>query len=156
MDRQLDDFDLKILRAISEDGRISWSELADRIGLSLTPTLRRVRAMEASGLIRGYYAALDEAALGGAISVFVSVSLEVQTDEGLALFESHVLAIENVMNCYMMTGPSDYLLRVVVPNLDGFQSFISKLARVPGVSRLSSSFAIKSVVRRAAPPLSAT
>ncbi|MDT9599725.1 Lrp/AsnC family transcriptional regulator [Sphingosinicella rhizophila] len=150
---RLDDFDLKILSALCEQGRMSWSDLAERIGLSQTPTLRRVRALEAENYIKGYRAVLDEARLGAAINVFVSASLDAQTDEALARFEECIIDIPEVMDCFMMTGTADYLLRVVVPDLPGFQSFISKLTRVAGVARLTTSFAVKSVVQRSTPPL---
>ena len=153
MGEGLDEFDLKIISALAEEGRMSWSELSDRIGLSQTPTLRRVRALEAQGFITGYHAVIDEAKLGGAISVFVSVTLNAQTEDALATFEAHVAEMPSVMTCFMMTGTADYLMRVVVPNLQAFQAFISKLACVPGVARLTSSFAVKQVVRRTAPPL---
>ena len=150
---QLDNFDLKILSLLCEQGRMSWSDLADRIGLSQTPTLRRVRALEAGGYIKGYRAVLDESRLGAAVSIFISASLDAQTDEALARFEESIIGIPEVMDCFMMTGSADYLLRVVMPDLAGFQSFISKLTRVPGVARLNTSFAVKSVVQRTAPPL---
>jgi Lrp/AsnC family leucine-responsive transcriptional regulator len=152
-DDGLDNFDLRILSILAEDGRIGWNQLAERIGLSQTPTLRRVRALEADGYIVGYHAIIDERRVGCGISVFVSVSLKTQTDEALRLFESRIADRPEVMSCFMMTGNYDYLLRVVVPDLEGYQKFISILTRVPGVSRITSGFAVKPVVNRPAPPL---
>lgn len=149
----LDKFDLRILEILSRNGRITWSELAGQLGLSLTPTLKRVRALEAEGLISGYHATLNEARLGRALSVFVSVSLGSQTDEALAQFEALVQDMPEVMSCFMMTGEVDYLLRIAVADVEGFQAFISRLTRFPGVQRVTSSFAVKPVVQRAAPPL---
>lgn len=151
----LDQFDLRILEILSRDGRITWSELAAQVGLSLTPTLKRVRALEAEGLISGYHATLNETRLGRPLSVFVSVSLGSQTDEALAQFEARVREMPEVMSCFMMTGQVDYLLRIAVADVEGFQAFISRLARCPGVSRVTSSFAVKPVVQRTAPPLQA-
>ena len=150
----LDSYDVKILTVLSEEGRISWSELAQRIGLSLTPTLRRVRALEASGHIAGYHAVVSEDRLGYPISVFISISLEKQTDEALASFEREVSTMPEVMSCYMMTGEADFLLRVIVPSLEGYQRLVSMLTRIPWVARITSGFAVKSVVQRVAPPLS--
>lgn len=150
---ELDEFDLKMLRVLVRDGRITWTELAEKIGLSLTPTLKRVRELEANGFIAGYHASIDEARVGYGISVFVSVSLSTQTDSVLARFESSIRDIPEIMSCFMMTGETDYLLRVVVPDLDGYRGFISVLTKVPGVSRITSSFAVKPVIQRPAPPL---
>jgi len=149
----LDEFDVKTLRILARDGRITWTELAEKIGLSLTPTLKRVRQLEANGFIAGYHASIDEARVGYAISVFISVSLSTQTDSALARFESSIRDIPEIMSCFMMTGETDYLLRVVVPDLDGYRGFISVLTKVPGVLRITSSFAVKPVIQRLAPPL---
>ena len=150
---ELDDFDLKILAILAEDGRVSWNELAERIGLSQTPTLRRVRALETSGYIAGYHASIDERRVGRSISVYISVRLTTQTDESLAVFESRVAKMPEVMSCFMMTGPFDYVLRAVVADLDEYQRFVSSLTQIPGVSRITSGFAVKRVVQRTAPPL---
>ncbi len=149
----LDHFDIKTLRILVRDGRITWTELAEKIGLSLTPTLKRVRQLEANGIIAGYHASVDETRVGYGISVFISVSLSTQTDSVLARFETSIRDIPEIMSCFMMTGETDYLLRVVVPDLDGYRAFISVLTKVPGVSRITSSFAVKPVIQRPAPPL---
>lgn len=149
----LDRIDRKILSSLAEEGRISWRDLADRIGLSLTPTLRRVRRLEEDGLITGYAARFDEVRLGGAFSVFVSVTLERQSEEALEIFEARIREAPEVMTCFMMSGGSDYLLRVVARDLPSYQAFMNgTLTRIPGVARIQSSFALKEVIQRAAPP----
>src|ERR1700691_5091657 len=127
MAADLDRTDMRLLQILASNGRITWSDLARRIGLSLTPTLKRVRALETQGCIAGYHAIIDERRVGYALSVLVSVSLGTQTDEAMALFENRVREIPEVMTCFMMTGEVDYQLRLVVPDLDGYQSFISVL-----------------------------
>jgi Lrp/AsnC family leucine-responsive transcriptional regulator len=149
----LDRIDRSILVALAAEGRISWRDLADRVGLSLTPTLRRVRRLEGDGYITGYAARFDESRLGGAISVFVSVSLERQSEEALEVFEARISEAPEVMSCFLMSGGADYLLRVVADDLPSYQAFMTGvLTRIPGVARIQSSFALKSVIQRAAPP----
>ena len=150
---ELDTYDIKILQILARDGRVTWSELADKVGLSLTPTLKRMHRLEGSGYISGYHAIIDEARVGCAISVFISVSLTMQTDAGMARFESSLLNIPEIMSCFVMTGETDYLLRIVVPDLEGYRAFISVLTKIPGVARVTSSFAVKPVIQRSAPPL---
>ena len=144
----LDACDLKILNALVGDGRMSWRDLSDRIGLSLTPTLRRVRRLEAAGYIEGYTATLDEQRLNGSLSVFISVTLEKQAEDTLAMFEAQVAAIEEVTSCFQITGNFDYMMRVVVRDLDHYQRLLAKVTRIPHVAHVNSSFALKSVVRR--------
>jgi len=152
----LDRADRRILSVLAEDGRISWRDLGERVGLSLTPVLRRVRRLEAEGYIQGYGARLDEARLGGGISVFVSISLKEQSEAALEVFEARIAQAPEVMSCYLMTGDADYLLRVVTPDLNTFQAFMTGvLTQIPGVARIQSSFALKPVLERKAPPLSA-
>lgn len=149
-----DRIDRQILRVLAEEGRISWRELAERVGLSLTPTLRRVRRLEDDGYITGYAARFDEVRLGGAFSVFVSVTLERQSEEALEIFERKIAEAPEVMSCFLMSGDSDYLMRVVVPDLAAYQTFMTGfLTRIPGVARIQSSFALKAVAQRPAPPL---
>ena len=150
----LDGFDVKILKALAEDGRLSARELGDRIGLSMTPTLRRVRRLEEQAYILGYGARLDEARLGGALSVYVQVTLKAQTEEAITLFEAEIVKASEVMSCFLMTGGADYMLRVVIPDLQAYQAFLmNTLTRVPGVAHIQSSFALKPVIQRTAPPL---
>lgn len=150
----LDRIDRAILKALAADGRMSWRELAERVNLSLTPVLKRVQRLERDGFITGYSARIDEARLGGAICVFVSVQLEKQAENALAVFEQQILRAPEVMSCHLMTGTADYLLRVIVHDLEAYQEFlIGTLTRIPGVANIQSSFALKSVVQRYAPPL---
>ncbi len=146
--RELDGFDRKILSILGEDGRISWRDLAGRIGLSFSPTLRRVRQLEESGTIRGYAAVLDETKLLGTIGVFVSVTLERQTKDVLIAFEDHVSSVPEVVGGYQTSGSSDYLLHAVVRDLPHYQQLLDYLTTVPGVARIQSNFAIKTFVRR--------
>jgi len=152
--RTLDRFDLRILTILAEHGRISWRDLAARIGLSLTPTLRRVRRLESEGYVLGYSARLAEDQLGATISVYVSVTLAVQTEEAIRLFEREIVKAPEVMSCFLMTGGADYMLRVVAPDLAGYQAFLmNSLTRIPGVAHIQSSFALRPVIQRPAPPL---
>lgn len=147
----LDGYDRKILRALSRDGRIAWKDLSEEIGLSMTPTIRRVRLLEEAGLIEGYTAVLNEERLVGSISVFVSVTLERQTESAMALFEAEIAKSPNCLSCFLMTGGADYLLRVVVYDLKEFQRFIAEvLSRIQGVAHIQSSFALRSVLQRSA------
>ncbi|RCW69537.1 Lrp/AsnC family transcriptional regulator [Pseudorhodoferax soli] len=150
--QDLDRIDRKILQTLVKDGRISWRELADEVGLSTTPVLRRVKALEESGCIRGYTATLDEARLAGTLSVFVSITLDKQDADALVRFEEQIKLAPEVMSCFLMTGDFDYLLRVVTPSVEAFQVFLTgKLARMPGVAHLKSSFALKAILVRQAP-----
>jgi Lrp/AsnC family transcriptional regulator, leucine-responsive regulatory protein len=150
----LDRIDRRILRALVEDGRISWRELAVQVGLSTTPVLRRVKALEDEGYIKGYTANLDEARLAGGLSVFVSISLDKQDADALVRFEEQIKLMPEVMSCFLMTGDFDYLLRVVAPSVEAFQIFLTgKVARMPGVAHLKSSFALKPILVRQTPLL---
>jgi DNA-binding Lrp family transcriptional regulator len=153
----LDRLDYRILSILAENGRLSWRELGEQVGLSQTPVIRRIRALEANGVIAGYSARIDESRLGGDLSAFISVTLERQTKEALAGFEEAISGAPEVMSCHMMTGDIDYLLRVVVRDLHAFQKFISEvLTPMPGVARVSSSFVVKTAVHRHAPLLPAS
>lgn len=150
--KELDTFDRKIIDALVANGRLSWRDLAERVGLSETPTIRRVRSLEQRGLIKGYSAQVNEAALGRPLSIFVSVSLERQNSDELAVFEQAIAEAPQIMSCFMMAGDTDYLLRVAVADVHEFGDFLDTILRpIPGMKRISSSFALKSVVQRAAP-----
>ena len=152
----LDDADLRILDALQEDARVTNSELAEQVFLSPSPCLRRVRELEQGGVVRRYVALLDPLAVGLTVSVFIQVSLEKQVQNALDTFEKSVLAREEVMECYLMTGDADYLLRVVVPDVLAVERFIVDfLAKVPGVASIKSSFALKQVKYKTALPLAA-
>ena len=129
-------------------------ELAERVGLSPSPCLRRVRVLEESGIIRRYVAIVDAKAVGLPISAFINVSLRSQELDSLEAFQQRVASFPEIMECYLMTGSSDYLLRVVVPSLEAYERFlVDKLTRVPGISSIQTSFALKPVVSRTELPL---
>ncbi len=149
-----DAIDRRILRLLQENSRIPNVELAEQVGLSASPCLRRVQAMEADGLIRKHVTLLDPAAIGLPVSVFVSVSLKTQVKEALERFEAAVARRPEVMECYLMTGDSDYLLRVVAADLSAYERFlVDHLTRIPGVSSIRSSFALKQVKYSTALPV---
>jgi DNA-binding Lrp family transcriptional regulator len=151
---ELDRTDSRILQLLATDGRISWRELADSIGLSLTPTLRRVRRLQEENFISGFSARFNEERLGVGITMFVSVTLERQTEETLKVFERRIAEVPEVMSCHLMTGQGDYLLRVVASDLASYQRFMLEiLTRIPGVAHIQSSLAIKPVFQRSAPPI---
>jgi DNA-binding Lrp family transcriptional regulator len=151
---RLDDIDRRILTALQENARISNVELADMVGISPSPCWRRVRDLGQKGIIGHYVTLLDPASIGLPVSVFVQVSLERQVETALETFESAVADWPEVMECYLMTGDADYMLRVVVADLDAYHRFlVDQLTRVPGVASIKSSFALKQVKYRTALPL---
>ena len=150
----IDRTDCKILALLQEDARLPNVELAQAVGLSPSPCLRRVKLLEEGGVIRRYVTLLDPAQVGLPVSVFVQVTLERQVEAALQLFEDAVRSHPEVMECYLMTGDADYLLRVVAPDLDSYQRFLlDHLTRIPGVASIKSSFALKQVSYRTALPL---
>jgi DNA-binding Lrp family transcriptional regulator len=143
---KLDDYDRAILDALQRDGRISNVQLAAQIHLSESACLRRVRALEAAGLIQRYAAIVDQQKAGVPVNVFVSVALQRQDQAELQAFEKAVREVPEVMECYLMTGEFDYLLRVVVADTADFERVHSQhLTRLPGVARVQSSFALRTV-----------
>lgn len=150
----LDDIDRRILGELQRDGRLTNHDLAGRVRMSPSPCWRRVRAMEAAGVIKGYAALVDPAALGLHVTVFTQVSLERQQEKGLQVFERAVGDWPEIMECYLMTGDADYLLRVVVPSLAAYEQFLmQKLTRIPGIASIKSSFALRSVKYRTDLPI---
>lgn len=150
----LDEIDCRILAALQDDARVSNADLARTVGLSPSPCLRRVRDLELAGVIRQHVALLDPAAVGLPVSVFVQVTLERQVERALDIFEASVRDRPEVMECYLMTGDADYLLRVVVADVSTYERFLKDyLTRVPGVASINSSFALKQVKYRTALPL---
>lgn len=143
---KLDLIDRKILRELQKDGRLSIHELSERVGLTPSPCSRRVRLLEEAGVISGYAALLDDAALGFSVTVFVSVKLDRQVDEALQQFEKAVKGYPEVVDCWLMTGARDYLLRVVVEDLAAFETFLTgRLTKVKGVASIESSIPIRRV-----------
>ncbi|WP_267244816.1 Lrp/AsnC family transcriptional regulator [Streptomyces sp. PR69] len=142
----MDAVDLQIIRELQTDGRLSNQELADRVRLSPSPCLRRVRRLEQSGLISGYTAMVDQVAFGLPITVFVRVRLERHTAEAVNVFEEHVGLIEHIQDCYLMAGSSDYLLRVVIESLEAYEILVrTRIHAIPGIASIESSFAFGSV-----------
>ncbi|WP_371169429.1 Lrp/AsnC family transcriptional regulator [Aliiroseovarius sp. 2305UL8-7] len=143
---QLDPFDVQILRRLGFEGRISVQELSEHIGLSPTPTARRVKRLEEAGVITGYGARIDEAALGFDVSVFVSVQLDRQVDDALVRFEDAITSFPEVVDCWLMTGDRDYLMRIATTGLRDFEAFlVGKLTKVEGVASIQSSIPIRRV-----------
>ena len=144
----MDKLDHRILTELQRDGRLSNVELAGRVHLSESATLRRVRALEAAGVIQGYVALLNAQRTGFPINVFVTITLQRQDQHDLQRFEAAVREVPEVMECYLMTGDADYLLRVSCRDTEDFERLHSQhLTRLPGVARVQSSFALR-VVRR--------
>ncbi len=151
---ELDELDRKILTCLQENARISNAELAEKVGLSPSPCWRRVRALEDAGIVRKYATILEPKVIGLPVSVFVSVTLEKQVEDWLERFEAALRDRPEVMECYLMTGEFDYLLRVVVPDLEAYEKFVLEhLTRIQGISGIKSSFALKQVQYKTALPL---
>ena len=150
----LDATDFTILSCLQTDARISNVELARQVGLSPSPCLARVRALEANGIISRHVTLLDPLKIGLTVSVFIQVSLEKQIEKALETFERAIRTYPEVMECYLMTGDADYLLRVVVADVQSLERFIlDKLTRIAGVANIKSSFALKQVKYQTALPL---
>jgi len=150
----LDEIDYKILKIMQEDARLSNVDLAEQVGLSPSPCLRRLRRLEDDGIIDGYTTVVDQSRVGLPVSVFVSVALKEQSEGALEEFEEAVMALPEVMECYLMTGTSDYLLRVVTPDLVGYEKFLKhNLTGIPAIASIQSSFALKQVIYRSALPI---
>ncbi len=142
----LDEIDRRILRALQADGRLSIQDLSERVGLSASPVSRRVRALEQAGIIGGYAALIDESRLGYGVSVFVSVQLDRQVDEALESFEAAIRDQPEVVDCWLMTGNRDYLLRIATEDLQSFETFLTgKLTRIRGVASIESSIPLRRV-----------
>ena len=152
--RPLDIIDRKILMALQNNARMANVDLARAVGLSPSPCLRRIRDLEQDRVIRSYATLVDPAAVGLGVSVFVQVSLERQVESALDMFEAAVRARAEVMECYLMTGDADYLLRVVVVDLPAYERFLmDHLTRIPGVASIKSSFALKQIKYGTALPI---
>ena len=151
----LDAIDQRILAMLQDNARITNVDLAEASGISMSPCWRRVRELEKRGVILRYVTLLDPAAVGLPVSVFIQVSLEKQVEMVLDNFECVILERPEVMECYLMTGDADYLLRVVVADLEAYERFLlDHLTRIPGVANIRSSFALKQVKYRTALPVS--
>ncbi|MBL4820273.1 MAG: Lrp/AsnC family transcriptional regulator [Gammaproteobacteria bacterium] len=150
----LDRTDYKILHHLQNNGRISNAELAELVDLSPSPCLRRVKALENAGIIKRYAAIIDAKSVGLPISIFVNVSLHSQERSSLEKFEARIAQYAEILECYLMTGSFDYVLRIVVPDLESYEHFLAeKLTRTPGVANIQSSFTLKQVVYKTELPL---
>ena len=152
---QLDRYDRQILDVLQQDGRISNQDLADRIGLSPSPCLRRVRTLEEAGLITGYRAFLDAKKLGLSLMALIGISMDQHTPERFANLESSIAEIPEVLECLLITGQqSDYQLKVVVRDMDAYQDMLlNKITRITGVTGVHTSFVLRKVVDRSNLPL---
>ena len=151
---KLDRIDYRILHYLQNDGRIANTELAAKISLSPSPCLRRVKALETQGVIKRYVAIVDSHAVGLGISAFVSVSLNTQEKHALETFQAQIETYPEVMECYLMTGTSDYLLRIVLPDLESYERFLmDKLTKISVIANIQTSFALKPIVQRTELPL---
>ena len=142
----MDALDIKILHQLTRDGRMSVNDLSGTVHLSQTPVARRLKKLEDEGVIKGYTALIDEKKLGFTFSVFVSVRLERQIDEELARFEERIEALPEVVDCWLMTGNHDYLLRVVTRDIEEFEKFlVGQLTKLGGISSIESSIPLRRV-----------
>ena len=153
---KLDSIDRDILENLQADGRMTMNDLSERVGLSATPCLRRVKRLEREGIIKGYAAHVDQGMVDLPVSVFVNVTLKRQTEAELEELEAAIKKCPEVMECYLMTGSSDFLLRIVAADLAAYERFLkSTLTRISGIANIQSSFALKQVVYRTALPIPA-
>jgi len=152
---QLDRYDRKILEILQQDGRISNQDLSERIGLSQSPCLRRVRALEESGLITGYRAMVDARKLGLTLLAVIQISMDRHTPERFEGFDATVRALPEVLECLLITGQdADYLLKVIVKDMDAYQELLlNKITRIDGVSGVHSSFVLRQVVSNTSLPI---
>ncbi len=152
---QLDRYDREILRILQAEGRISNQDLADRVGLSPSPCLRRVRTLEDSGLIAGYRARLDARKLGLSLMALIGISMDQHTPERFANLESAINEIPEVLECLLITGQqSDYQLKVVIRDMDAYQDLLlNKITRIQGVTGVHTSFVLRRVIDRTTLPL---
>ncbi|TCK99786.1 AsnC family transcriptional regulator [Shimia isoporae] len=145
----MDAIDRKIVKSLQSDGRMKLSDLAESVGLSATPCARRLERLQADGVITGYGARVDARKVGLPVTIFVSVELEKQGSEAIEAFERAIRPLEEVMECYLMSGSRDILLRVVAADLDAFDAFLEhRLMAVKGIRNMRSNFALRAMVQR--------
>jgi len=151
---KLDHIDRKILKHLQENARITNADLAERVGLSPTPCLRRLRRLESDGIIQGYHAEVNREALGIAVTVIILVKLEKEDDGSLRNFEQELKKREEVMECFLVTGKFDYFIRALIPSLAAYEAFLSEtVLRAPNVATVESSFTLRQVVKRNTVPI---
>jgi DNA-binding Lrp family transcriptional regulator len=154
---KLDDIDLKILRELQADARIRVVDLAEKVGLSATPCQRRIKILEDEGVIRKYATLLNAEKLGYPVNVFIYVQLERKTEANFEAFETEIRRHPEVMECHVVTGQHDYLLRVIAPDIAGYEHFVTgTLMRIEGVKDIQSSFSIRRPLDRTDLPLAPT
>jgi len=150
----LDSIDRRLLAELQAEGRVTNVDLARRVGLTAPPCLRRVRALEEAGVIRGYHADLDASSLGFTITVFAMVSLKSQAEEDLRAFENHIKGLPEVRECHMLNGEIDFILKIVSKDLQSFQEFLtSKLTPAPNVASVKTSLTIRTAKNEPGVPL---
>ena len=150
----LDSIDRRLLAELQSEGRVTNVDLARRVGLTAPPCLRRVRALEEAGVIRGYHADLDAPSLGFSITVFAMVSLKSQAEEDLRAFEQHIATLPEVRECHMLNGEIDFILKIVSKDLQSFQEFLtSKLTPAPNVASVKTSLTIRTAKNEPGVPL---
>jgi DNA-binding Lrp family transcriptional regulator len=153
---RIDEIDKSILSALQRNGKLSNVQLAQKVGLSESACLRRVRMLEESGVIDRYVLLVDQCAVGIPGNVFVRVTLEGQQQDRLRAFEQNVVNIDEVMECYLMSGDADYVLRVICKDNDDYKKVHNKLTNLPGVQRVHSSFALRTVIKKTELPIRIT
>ena len=150
----MDATDAKIVQALQRDGRQRLADLSEPVGLSATPLARRIARLEESGVITGYSARVDQEKLGLPLNAFIFVELEHQSRDAVAAFETALRRFDEVMECYLMTGTRDVLIRVVARDLAAFDRFLEDgLMQVPGIRNMRSSFALRTMIRRDVLPM---
>ena len=152
---EIDSFDRQILQVIQQDGRISNQDLADRIGLSPSPCLRRVRALEEAGIVTGYRALVNAKALGYTLMALIYISMDKHTPERFEHFEKEISQISEVLECLLITGQdADYQIKVIVRDMDAYQELLlNRINRIQGVTGVHSSFVLRRVVDKTALPV---
>lgn len=151
---KLDAVDRRIIAALQSEGRMTINELAEKVALSPSPCARRLRQLEQSGIIKGYAAVVDQEKVGLPVSAFASIKLERQREEELDRFAAAMARWPEVVDCYLMTGQRDYLLRIVVSDLQAYEQFIkNKLSRLDGVASIETSFALSQIKRSEVLPM---
>nr|WP_277874188.1 Lrp/AsnC family transcriptional regulator [Salipiger pallidus] len=154
MSPSLDDTDLRILRVLQKQGRMSNADLSEQVNLSASACHRRVQRLEADGFIRGYVALLDARRMNMPTTVFVEITLSTQADEVLDAFEKAVSRIPDVLECHLMAGSADYILKIIAQDTEDYARIHRQhLARLPGVAQMQSSFALKTVFKTTALPV---
>ena len=150
----MDEFDRRIARTLAGNGRLTAVDLAETVGLSASACTRRLQALEAAGVIRGYRAMIDPASVGLGINIFVEITLERQNDDTLRAFEKGLAKCPNVLSCHLMSGSSDYLIHIVARDLPDFERLHANvLGHLPGVARIESKFALREAIDRPLVPI---